>query len=62
MYFNTSYGSGRVDIIYDTQHETSCIIIYTIKPVLRCHLWEKEKCTFKTGDLLQEVQLICNFL
>ena len=30
---------------------------YTVKPVLRVHLWGKEKKrSFKTGDLLKEVQ------
>jgi hypothetical protein len=29
---------------------------YTVKPVLRGHIWEKEKkCPYKTGDLLKEV-------
>jgi hypothetical protein len=27
-----------------------------VKPVLRGHLWGKEKSPFKTGDLLIEVQ------
>jgi hypothetical protein len=30
----------------------------TVKPVLRGHLWDKEKYPFKTGDLLKEVQFI----
>jgi hypothetical protein len=36
----------------------SDIILYTIKPVLRGHLWEKKKWPYKTGDLLKEVQFI----
>jgi len=32
--------------------------IYTVEPVLRCHLWYKEKVAYKTGDLLKEVQFI----
>jgi hypothetical protein len=34
------------------------IFHYTVKPVLRGHLWEKERCPYKTGDLLNEVQFI----
>jgi hypothetical protein len=30
--------------------------IYTVKPVLRGHLWDKDKVPYKTGDLLKEVQ------
>jgi hypothetical protein len=30
----------------------------TVKPVLRDHLWEKEKVAYMTGDLLKEVQFI----
>jgi len=26
-------------------------IIYTVKPILRGHIWDKEKWSFKTGDL-----------
>ena len=37
-------------------------IKYTVKPVLRGHLWVKEKWSFKTGDLLKKVQFIWNFL
>jgi hypothetical protein len=33
-----------------------------VKPVLRGHLWDKERWSFKTGDLLKEVQFIWNFL
>jgi len=33
-------------------------IIYTVKPILRGHIWDKEKWSFKTGDLLKEVQFI----
>ena len=33
----------------------------TVKPVLRGHIWDKEKCFFKTGDLLKEVQAILIF-
>ena len=36
--------------------------ISTLKPVLRGHLWDKEKVPYKTGDLLKEVQFLCNFL
>jgi hypothetical protein len=36
--------------------------IYTAKPVLGGHIWDKEKWSFKTGDLLTEVQLIWNFI
>jgi hypothetical protein len=33
-----------------------------VKPVLRGHLWDKEKWPSKTSDILQEVQFIRNFL
>ena len=33
-------------------------ILYTVKPVLRGHLWNNEKWRYKTGDLLKEVQFI----
>ena len=36
--------------------------VYRVKPVLRGHLWDKEKWSFKTGDLLKEVQIIWYFL
>jgi hypothetical protein len=34
--------------------------IYTIKPVLRGHLWDKEKWPNITGDFLIEVEFIWN--
>ena len=34
------------------------ISIHTVQPVLRGHLWDKEKVVFKTGDLLKEVQFM----
>ena len=34
----------------------------TVKPVLRGHIWDKEKVAYKTGDLLKEVQFIWQFL
>ena len=35
------------------------MMTYTVKSVLRGHLWDKEqKWPFKTGDLLKEVQFI----
>jgi hypothetical protein len=37
-------------------------MIYTVKPVLRGHLWDEKKWPHKTGDLLKEVQFIVNFL
>jgi hypothetical protein len=40
----------------------SFIITYTIKPVLRGHLWDKEKVVYKTGNLLKEIQFMWNFL
>ena len=33
-------------------------ISYIPIPVLRGHLWDKEKVAYKTGDLLKEVQFI----
>ena len=34
------------------------VIQYTVKPVLRGHHWDKENWSFKTGNLLKEVQFI----
>ena len=31
---------------------------YTVKPVLRGHMWDNEKWPYNTGDLLKEVQFI----
>jgi hypothetical protein len=36
-------------------------VAYTVKPVLRGHLWDKEKLSSKTGDVLREVQFIWVF-
>jgi hypothetical protein len=36
----------------------NCEVNATEKPVLRGHLQDKEKWSFKTGDLLKEVQFI----
>ena len=30
----------------------------TVKPVLRGHIWDKDKVAYKTGHLLKEVQFI----
>jgi len=32
--------------------------LITVKPVLRGHLWDKKKWSFKTGNLLKEDQFI----
>jgi hypothetical protein len=32
--------------------------IYTVKPVKRGDLWDKQKWPYKTGDLLREVNFI----
>ena len=42
----------------------SIYTVYTVKPLLRGHLWDKEKVTiyYKASDLLQEVQFINNVL
>ena len=32
------------------------MFIVTVKPVLRGHIWDKEKWPYKTGDLLKEVK------
>ena len=29
-----------------------------VKPVLRGHLWDKEKVVYQTGDLLKEIKFI----
>ena len=34
------------------------VCIYIVKPVLRGHIWDKTKWSFKTGDLLKEVKFI----
>jgi len=42
-----------------TPPSSGSLYLHTVKPVFRCHLWEKEiKLSFKTGDLLIEVQFI----
>ena len=38
--------------------QMTMILKCTVKPVLRGHLWPKKKWSFKTGDLLKEVQFI----
>jgi hypothetical protein len=38
--------------------ESKTSVIITVKPLLRGHLWDKKKWSFKTGDLLKEVQFI----
>ena len=42
-----------------------CMLIVTkqktVKPVLRGHLWNKEKWPYKISDLLKEVQFIMIF-
>ena len=42
--------------------DNSYISHYTVKPVLRGHLWTNKLWSYKTGDLLKEVQFIRNFL
>ena len=34
---------------------------FRVKPALRSQVWNKEKWSFKTGDLFKEVQFIWNF-
>jgi hypothetical protein len=31
--------------------------MYTVKPVLRGHLWDKKKWPYKTGDFLKNVPI-----
>jgi hypothetical protein len=38
--------------------ESTMIKKNTVKPVLKGHIWDKEKWPYKTGDLLKEVQFI----
>jgi hypothetical protein len=33
-------------------------LYYTVTPVLRGHLWDKQKVAYKTGELLKEVKFI----
>jgi hypothetical protein len=33
-------------------------LYYTVRPVLRGHLWDKQKVAYKTGELLKEVKFI----
>jgi hypothetical protein len=37
-------------------------LYYTVTPVLRGHIWDKQKVAYKTGDLLKEVKFIWKFL
>jgi hypothetical protein len=39
-------------------HSHNLFHIYTVGPVLRGHLRDKEKWPYKTGDLLKEVQFV----
>jgi hypothetical protein len=34
------------------------VILIAVKPVLKGHIWDKEKVAYKTGDLLKEVEFI----
>jgi hypothetical protein len=33
-------------------------LYYTVTPVLRGHLWDKQKVAYKTGELLKEVKSV----
>jgi len=35
---------------------TDFTLDHTVKPILRGHLWDKEKLSFKTGDSIKEIQ------
>ena len=43
---NCFCNAGKIGQVYAT---------YTVKPVLRGHLWDKKKWSYKTGDLFKEV-------
>ena len=40
---------------YQTRRYSILLYLYIVKPVLRGHLWNKEKWPYKTGDLLNEI-------
>jgi hypothetical protein len=40
--------------------ETNEYLELTVKPVLTGHLWDREKWSFKTDDLLKQVQHLLN--
>jgi hypothetical protein len=56
-----SYTDIQTELSHLPHHDV-IIISYTVEPVLRGHLWDKEKWHYKTGDLLKEVQVLWNFL
>ena len=45
-------------VIFSSIITTLCYYIHTVESVLRCHIWDKEKLSSKTGDFLEEVQFI----
>ena len=60
LYIGNKYSSYSMKM----SNAVSIYTVYTVKPLLRGHLWDKEKVTiyYKASDLLQEVQFINNVL
>ena len=54
--------SKNKSVMSEKREWLQCINSYTVKPVLRGQLWDKEKESYKTGDLLKEVQFRRTFL
>jgi hypothetical protein len=57
-FFIISQGFSQEDVSSPSVNKVRSIFINTVKPVLRCHFWNKEKVAYKKGDLLKEVQFI----
>ena len=51
--YQTLFLRKIMDNCFPINHN-SFLYIYTVKPVLRGHLWDKEKWPYKTGDLLKD--------
>ena len=57
-FFIISQGFSQEDINSPSVNKVRSIFINAVKPVLRCHFWNKKKRPYKKGDLLKEVQFI----
>jgi hypothetical protein len=61
--FETIQSDSNMADCRDDYCFTNCNLLLRItgKPVLRGHLWDKEKCFFKTGDLSNRGSMHMNF-
>ena len=44
-------------VLFSTWQKCVSILMYTVKPVSRGHLWDKKKWPYKTGDFLKNVPI-----